>query len=324
MVAIAKTPRNVVVIFTIITCALILFSTEGFSLWFRSRMNSERFSHEPILYIIPGCGLANRLQVLICSLIHNRNIRVYWEKSVNLPVAFEELFTYPLVQIKSLDTREITGMPFYYTKNLEKSGVFKNLIRQTRRAGAGAGAGAGGAMMIYNMKSIPKDKSAVFNSCHRVCSKNADYFETAASIIESVVPDIKLPIERFFYEKVGVGPNKRHSIGVHIRSVDIIKNKRINVPMKFDVQKKRAEIAAHARPDTVIFLATDDPSNINILKKWFPLVYQLPRSSYDRNDPRSIKEAVGDLYMLYLCDTIVGTPGSSFSELPLLTTKHQK
>ena len=103
---------------------------------------------------------------------------------------------------------------------------------------------------------------------------------------------------------------KRGDVGVHIRRTD---NK-----VSCEKSPTAAFIAAMSTypNDTVFFIATDDNREWEILSKIFPaerLIRATTNSSRDTSD--GMRAAFIDFLCLAGCDEILGSAGSSFSEM---------
>lgn len=122
------------------------------------------------------------------------------------------------------------------------------------------------------------------------------------------------------------GDFRARMIGVHLRRGDFILA-RPDVVSNADAALAKVDAHLDAMPDAGIFLATDDGAVTGVsgdptegvrerLRRRYGarLVTTTPRS-LDRGVPEAIEDALVDLWLLRKSDAIVGTYGSSFSEL---------
>ena len=68
-------------------------------------------------------------------------------------------------------------------------------------------------------------------------------------------------------------------------------------------------------PNVVFYLATGSPEEEISLGEVFPgKIVRHKKASYDRNDPKAIRDALIDLYCLANCRKLIGSYYSSFTE----------
>lgn len=116
-------------------------------------------------------------------------------------------------------------------------------------------------------------------------------------------------------------------LGVHVRRTDMIDHcisKGIEPPNDNDIFNA-IDAYLYKNPDTMIFLAVDNPQSESLFQKKYPEKIIFQRKNWDlsksvtSNDSliqdrmSSLREAIIDLYALSKCDFIIGTKHSSFS-----------
>ena len=104
----------------------------------------------------------------------------------------------------------------------------------------------------------------------------------------------------------------QHTVAVHIRrtdNTDAIAHSPLTLFIEYMQQEQQQN------PQTLFFVATDDPQVLNGLQNQFgQAVLFHPKTSYSRSDPAAIQDALVDLYCLARCRKLLGSYWSSFTD----------
>lgn len=102
-------------------------------------------------------------------------------------------------------------------------------------------------------------------------------------------------------------------VGVHIRRTDNAVSMGKSTTEQFLAEMKK-ELEAH--PETRFFLATDDQSEEELLRREFPgKIISNQNRTIDRNSVEGMHDALLDLYCLAATDKLIGSYWSSFTDI---------
>jgi len=103
-----------------------------------------------------------------------------------------------------------------------------------------------------------------------------------------------------------------NAVGIHIRRTDN-ESSILNSPSRMFQEAMMKEMDLD--PNVIFYLATDSPEEEVFFKEVFPSnIVCHKKTSYDRNDPKAIRDALIDLYCLANCRKLIGSYWSSFTD----------
>lgn len=162
----------------------------------------------------------------------------------------------------------------------------------------------------YNSKDVFRLKKLGYDFVGT--KAKVQFFRTFRSFFPNPKPFQKFfPIEPL-RKKIG-DYHRDHQVGVHIRRSDNTESKAHSPTISF-IARMEKEVDANDR--TTFFLATDDPTEENALRKRFGnriLVHE--KSSLNRRECVAAKDALVDLFALAECKKIFASYWSSFSDV---------
>lgn len=149
------------------------------------------------------------------------------------------------------------------------------------------------------VQEISNVGSCYISSCYRLfpLQDKYDFFE---------------PLESIRIKIDSITLNFNDIIGLHIRRSDHSTSKAFSTTEKF-IEIVKSELLKN--PNCTFFLSTDDAvTKKNLLNTFGNKIIFNEVSSYDRNNPDAVKDAVVDLYCLSKTKKIYGSHHSSFSQ----------
>lgn len=250
--------------------------------------------------IIPTGGLCNRLRAIATGLAVAKSYHcpsiIYWNNSLGLKANFNELFK----PISQQDVKLIENKKWLYQINgnqdyLLRWPILKVLFEQTvfnfsiYRDGE-----------VYSILKKNYAHSLLLISCYPMC-KNYD-------IQGMFIPqdDIQQRIDKV------VSRFSARTIGVHIRRTD----NKVSIqasPLENFTQMMDKEIDEDA--STKFYVASDDDRVKETLKSKYPTRIITLMDDTDRNSLEGMKFAVLDLFCLSKTQKIIGSVGSSYSQI---------
>ena len=260
----------------------------------------RRMDETPIrtLTVASGAGLCNRLRVLLSGMAlaeaTGRRFTMLWPRTPACAAAFAELFINPW------PVQEATGQE---VARLPPIAQIKQNWPDLLTADA-----ADIQVRTYNWLPAP-----------------AQSMRRCAELLQELQPakDIQARVEVFQASSF-----RSHMIGVHLRRADMQLVYPVSVA---NTVSALSAVDAHLAqyPEAGILLCTDDGAIHQRTRRPLPtegvqarflahygerVVFTIPRS-LDRGDPAAIQDALVDLWLLRQTNYVVGTAGSSFSEL---------
>jgi len=112
-------------------------------------------------------------------------------------------------------------------------------------------------------------------------------------------------------KELGIGLNNQW-IGVHIRRTD---HKNCIAASPIELFLARIETYLEVWPDTMFFLATDDPAVKADFSQKFAKSMVVYNSQLGRRSMSQMKDGIVEWLLLQKCSSILGSKGSSFSEM---------
>ena len=139
------------------------------------------------------------------------------------------------------------------------------------------------------------------------------YLETYSSFFYNPLPFSDLILTEENQAKVDAYLiHLSNAVGVHIRRTDN-ENSILNSPTSMFQEAMKRELDLD--PNVIFYLATDSPEEEIFFREVFPNnIVCHKKTSYDRNDPKAIRDALIDLYCLANCRKLIGSYYSSFTE----------
>jgi hypothetical protein len=244
-----------------------------------------------VLVVEPTGGLGNRMRVIASALelaeSLARPLRLVWTRTPDAGCRFDDLFQ----PIPGITVSEHA----WTTSRIERtagSGIgFYRIVRQARveELRGGDVVGAIGAM-----------RRPYVITCSRFLQAKGRL--SALRPIAAVSEAVDHAVAGFTSQ----------TIGVHIRRADHDIATQHSPTARF-VEVMRHRLDAEAR--TTFFLATDSPGEEAMMRKQFGDRIQTTAKTLDRSRPEAIRAALVDLLALGRTATILGSHGSSFSEV---------
>lgn len=234
-------------------------------------------------YIISDCvpGIGNRLYNLIYSSIFskktNYDLKINWRKNSHLNCNFEDIISFDFNYSHSTDIEVSKTEKYLFESNLED-----------------------GTPIIKNKNSFYID---VYRGFASPGINIHDLYTEYKNICKLITPS------NYIKNKLSVIENTK-ILGVHIRRTDQKMSIR-NSPSYLFYEKIKEYCHKYDR----IYVSSDDVNEKNIIKQKFgSKVIDHNCSSYKRDSIGSI-DAIIDLFNLSNCDYILGSYGSSFSDI---------
>jgi hypothetical protein len=295
-----------------------------------------------MIFLQPLGGLCNRLRTLdsvidLCEK-YERELTVFWVNNAALTAPFDELFELE-------DTRGVTiklidapvGFPDLYRSTGNR---VKNFLKGRKLTG-------NLSQLLKTVKAIPEsriiwkdDLQKLYDSGSLVNSHSVD--EMDARLYPLVQDDIErlfsgnagdnvyitscyrlspvLDAYKKFEPTAALKASIEHTtssftrtIGLHIRKSDHETSKKFSTTEKF-VGVIEKEISNDSQ--TTFFISTDDEATkTDLIDKYGDRIRFNEVSSYERDSPEAVKDAVVDLYCLAATSRLYGSHHSSFSQV---------
>ena len=145
-----------------------------------------------------------------------------------------------------------------------------------------------------------KTTDVYINSCYRLTDIEDSYAKFKPE--KDIEKTIKKTTKKF-----------TTTYGLHIRQSDHETSKKISTVDKF---VKLIDQILEDEKETTFFLSTDNPLvKSKLIKNYGDKIIFNEISSYDRNSPKAIKDALLDLFCLASTRTVYGSHHSSFSQV---------
>jgi len=253
--------------------------------------------------LVPFCGLGNRLNVLASAIALREatgyDITVHWRKSPDCHCDFTDIFMpiegLPVVPLKKFSLirrwwkffplpvfiRRFTFDATFKARKIFDSDFLLNPDLPYRK--------------IYiegNRPFCPVEKKSMLSR----------YFRPTPELEQRIA------------EVTGqFNPKPLATIGVHIRRTDHKTVIRDN-PTEGFIHRMREQAKLH--PGCKFYIASDDPEVKEEMRRLFPgRIITQPDIVLSRDDVRGMKDAVVELFTLARTDAIIGSRGSTYSEL---------
>ena len=250
-----------------------------------------------MITIVPEGGLCNRMRsIASCYLLAQSactSLRVKWYLTEDLNCRFDDIF-------------DVTGLPMQVEQATLRGRLSKLKVILQEQAGQlfgtshfGPADTLPGKFPFSEVADIAQKRDILIRTNSRLIKEDGMYnmFKPSAQVRDAMQP---------YASKL------EHSVGVHIRRTDNVQAI-ANSPISMFVEAMRSEMEQH--PDTAFFVATDNADTFKFIQDEIgSAVYEHPKASYSRNDPRAIKDAAVDLFALSSCRSLIGSYWSSFTD----------
>lgn len=250
------------------------------------------------IFIPASFGLSNRLYALKYAALLQEHTRLklvlYWPLSPWLNCEHEQLFSLktPLIHLVNISQQEFHEK----TKGLQNEEI--SLPTQLNKRDT-----------YLNCKLVNSDGAMLRSHCPPICK------------VIKINKKIKARVKKFYEENL----KEKKPIGIHWRRGD---GPFMREPYDISPQIKNSRTRNY-------FIASDCPRALTQLQKNFPLPSFTKRNidlaplqnqegfkSSTRNTSTGAEDAFIDMILLSKCSKIIGTPGSTFSELATELKSH--
>lgn len=307
-----------------------------------------------MIYLSPLGGLCNRMRTIdslieICS--RNKvDLTVLWVTDLSLNCSFFKLFE--KIEVDGIHFEIIdcpTGFPENFFKNpqlfdgLEKPTISIQKVRKIKNILKGRFLNKNHLLIKKALGEINaeqvllnKDFASLYNSQNKLTTRTAremdlDFISLVYPMIEKKINKNKCYISSCYRMSKLVGSysnfrpvlnlekrvtslsnNFDNTIGLHIRRSDHNTAKAFSTTEKF-INVIESEIKKDY--ETTFFLSTDDSeTKNNLIREYGKSILFSEVTSYNRNNPKAVQDAVVDLYCLSKTRKIYGSHHSSFSQ----------
>lgn len=250
--------------------------------------------------IIPTGGLCNRLRAIATGVAVAKNYHcpsvIYWNNSQGLKADYCELFK----PIPQNDVKLIENKQWLYNINGTKDYLLRWFLLKTQFEQTVFNFNIYKDGEVYSKLKNNYSGSLLLISCHPMCTKY--------TIQGMFIPqdDIQQRINEV------VAGFSEHTIGVHIRRTDNLISIQSS-PLENFTKIMDAEIEKNA--NTKFYVASDDDEVKEHLKSMYPNSIITLMDDTNRNSLEGMKFAVLDLFCLSKTNKIIGSVGSSYSQI---------
>lgn len=269
------------------------------------------------LVLVPKNGLANRIRAIeagaaFCARNQCR-FAVEWWREPDCNAEFAALFEPP----SSFALRERAfqaGRVGRFQRGLLKTAYLALGYRWIDDADVLWWDHQAGRQALAPWRRIVADRRRLPTRCSRLVLRTHRAFAQPALGWTALQPRCELLAEsRAVLSRAGAPPGAGHWIGVHIRRADHAAAKQHSPTVAFidAIEWHLAE-----RPGALLFLATDSPAEESALRQRFgPRLVTAAKQHWQRSTSDGVRAAMIDLLCLSLCDVILGSYWSSFSDV---------
>ena len=254
------------------------------------------------LIISPRAGLANRLRVIASGAIMaqhtGRRFYVNWDPADNCNAAWSDLFQ---------NAFERYDGPVDIHQPVERGEGFRRFAGDFSRF-ASPGPSDIDKLDEPTVAVLTHSTFKPAGMSRRVFGLARQAFYRSLQPVEAVREAVETVVQTHFAG--------HRVVGVHIRRTDHATTlgrapHAVSPTWLFEAAMRLSSL----RSGTRFFLATDDPAaQRRIVARFGARVVTYPKTSLDRSDRQSIRDALVDWLLLSRCDRMLATPLSSFSE----------
>lgn len=252
-----------------------------------------------MITVVPVNGLCNRLWMVSSALglgrLLQREVRLVWKLRPELNCRFDRLF----LPVPGLT--HVTHVPHL-------AGLDSLLLRIAYRWAGWRGVDA---WRHRHLQDLAREPAALIERARRarhVLVRGDLRFLACEPAFGGwkLVPSLAARVE-------ALAPRLARAVGVHVRRTD---HRRAMAHSPLEAFEAAMHTALASDPACTFFVASDDPGAKARLRQVFgTAVFHHEPASLDRNDPRGIEAAAVDLASLAACTRVLGSYGSSFSEV---------
>jgi hypothetical protein len=236
-------------------------------------------------------GLGNRLRSVLSGLAYAEATRcgllVVWEPNAQCGAALGDLWEHPLRLIPASRARYLAKLSGGWKEHLKEEDLDLSVFRRPVLA-------LHSSQAFSNPAGIP---------WHSTFSRLRP------------VPELRTRIADVWAQ---IDP-ERPLVGVMVRAHSSAHRETVASRPVAHALDRLSEIRSVA-PDATVFLSSDSPEASAVIRAQSPVV-ELPAKG-PFNSLRGVQDAVCDLYLLASCQWIIGSHGSSFSEIAGLVAGH--
>jgi hypothetical protein len=240
-------------------------------------------------------GISNRIKCLISSMKlaekTNRDLIVYWPKDEACNCNFSDLFEN---EIKGVSKEELKKI--ILNKNYE---LYQNYFNKMKKE-----------FVLVDSSRFEgfsqEDIQLKFEKTSReVVKEILSYLNKL-----KVKKEILIQVNKFIKKKFS-----KNMIGIHIRRGDFVKLSIADIsPDEKFIEEMKKEIEKNK--NVKFFLATEDKNTEKVFRKIFlKKIITFPKKTSKREDEGSVEEALIELIILSKCDKLIGSYGSTFTEM---------
>lgn len=265
-------------------------------------MNLAFIQRELMIILEPAGGLCNRMRAIVGAMELAKKKRtkliVLWKCKAELNAPFQTLFK-PIKGVKIISYKSSKDIRAKFLRSISKNIFEDNDIKEALKSGNG---------QIGDKLFDKIGTSAYIWTCSQMYPQN-EFFSLFKPIDR---------LERKIEKLEGI----QNLIGVHIRRTDQIDSIRYSKTENF-IELMSREIEKN--PKTMFYLATDDMSEEEYIRKIFPdRIVSYENRALSRDSQTGISDAVIDLYCLSKCKKIVGSYWSSFTDVAAIIGNCEK
>jgi len=285
------------------------------------------------IYLKPVGGLCNRIRVIDSAILvaneSRKRLVVIWEKNASLNCAYNELFqSSPAFDL--IETKSFRGWSFPYYPDRSPTSLAKRTLFRLTRSRLGLNSSCFYDQLVDKLdalrpvtpekyrnldefdehtydvfssvaEQLKENTTSYLSACWRIVDKPG-YHETFKPVT-AIATKVEQITQRFTDQ----------TFGVHIRGTDAETSKRYSSVAAFH---REIEETIAAVPDATFFLASDEPAiKQRLIDKYPARMFFLNQTSYGRNSPKNIHNALVDLLCLASTRTVFGSYFSTFSQL---------
>lgn len=242
-------------------------------------------------------GLGNRMRVLASTVElakrTGHKLRIYWPLENDLNAAFEDIFERnPELDVRSFSCsakqHSLLSHLFFYGRSI----CFEQILVVN-----------GNYILSRSESQLEDDFRNYKLILIRTCYELMKTYDLGILHFTNYIKERSVLSNKSSYNLVGV----------HIRRTDSVYSRENSATSLF---VSRMNVLSSAYTDTVFYLATDDPQEKDDLQRRFgDRLLTQPISSYDRSSKDAILEAATEFFNLSRCRRILGSFGSTFSQL---------
>ncbi len=250
-----------------------------------------------MMTFVPQGGLCNRMRAMNSAFAFAKQVpidlEIIWCRDATLNCSLSELFTLgsETCRVVEFDLNSIAGRLAFAAKRCFFRLSQRKWINQD-------------VLLSLDLSDEKLLQDIKLTGC---------YLKTYSSFFYNPSPFSNLILTEEIQEAVDAySIHLSNAVGIHIRRTDN-ENSIRNSPSRMFQEAMEQELTFDR--NTSFYLATDSPEEEIFFLEAFPgKIIRHKKTSYDRNDPQAIRDALIDLYCLSNCRKLIGSYWSSFTE----------